>query len=463
MRMLSALTLSVLFALPAAAQDITESIADVNFEVEQQLFRGSNLEYRFPAGRSYGIVVAADVAADVEAELQGKSHLTWPNILTQSWEGQAGGGFMSVIMALDLSVEARLDGPIDLQIVEPDFTNNPISYSFWSDSTEWLHDAYFDTFLLSGGDPEFAIIEINQNTGALPALYWDPGLEYSLDLVVVDYSLVFDGAFQAVPDATVTLRGTEIVTSARSVTEADGTVELRAPNTNDGTARFTSVWKGTAPSTFDLVMGFDPEFRLVDNSDGTTNAGVNNTINEFFSGYSNVTVPIAMDGDNLVTSKNTPYDHDLPAIDTDRASMDFGQVLVGNESQLNLVIEDLGSIDLWGDVAVEGEGFSISRPDIDVDGNGEMALTVTFRPDVAGQADGELILTSNDPVNPTVAIPLSGRGFEQGDDTANPDTGNGGPGGEAGIRGCGCSSAPTGSLAWLGLIPAMGFVLRRRR
>jgi MYXO-CTERM domain-containing protein len=465
MNRLSFVSFAVLFAVPAMAQEITESVADVSFEAEQALFRGNTDNgFRFPADSAFAIVINADIQADAEGHLDAISHMTWPEALTQTWEGVPGGGELFVDAALTLAVEATLDGEVDLGFTTFDFSGNPIVYGIWSDTTTWSGSKFFDSLLLPGSPMASTSIEINDSAGSAAALQWDPGLEYVLDIPEIagfDYRIEFDGTFEVRPDAVFTITGVDVTTLGRSVATHDAEIIVPAPSTNDGTAEYESVWKGEASSRFDLIAGFFPNIRLVNDSDDSI-SGFSSTINGLLGSYTALTVPVGTDARDF-RSKNTAYTHDLPAIDTNQSSLDFGSILVDTESQLNLTVEDLGAIELWGDISIEGDGFSISRPDLEVDPEGEVMVTVTFRPGATGNFDGTLTLESNDPVNPVVAIPLSGNGFDETGDTGeNNDTGDG-PDGSAGIRGCGCSSAPGGSLAWLALIPAFGFVLRRRR
>ncbi len=479
MRRFSFVSLAVLFAVPAMAQETTESVADVSFEVEQTSFRGADDRVVYiPANTSFRIKVSVDVDADVAANMDGQSTLEWPEAMTQSWEGVAGGGEAEVDLSMSFDVGAEFAGLLDLGFTELDFRpaseggtgSGPIYYGFVQEEWAWFQSVFFDSFLLPGSPNPSVSIPFDRATDS-SLIIWDFDIG-SIDFQVLNtgYFVQLGGRLAVTPDSTLTLSGQNISTRGRQVTEHEGTVVVPAPNVNDGTATYESVWTGSLASNFAVVAGFLPEITVGTeydaNGDVVQATGVSSTAVDFLTTYigsiAEVPVPIATDIQQIV-SKQTPYTHDLPAIDTDQSSLDFGSILIDTESQLNLTVEDLGAIELWGDITIEGDGFSISRPDLEVDPEGEVMVTVTFRPGETGNFDGTLTMESNDPVNPVVAIPLSGNGFDETGDTGVVDDTGDGPDGEAGIRGCGCSSAPGGSLAWLALIPAFGFVLRRRR
>lgn len=467
MRAWSTVPVLLAVALPALAQQTTESVAEVEFVAEQILFRGTDFVYRFPQGQPIGIEVRADVDSDATGTLVGESHIEWPEALTQSWEGVAGGGELTVDVDLDISLSAVIDGVIDLGFYELDFTNNPIRYTGWSDEWVWSVTKFFDTFLLPGSPMQAVTIYVDETAGA-PVWNWIlPSNEVFLlyfSPTDCDYYLEFGGSVQVIPNSGVTLTGQKIITRGRAVETADGTVVIPAPNTNPGTARFDSLWQGEVESTFALQLDFEPDLVLwCEEADGT----------RIVSGASGLIQGIASSlGDNLFSwtlaedtrpfqSKNTPYDHDLPAIDLDRASLSFGAVIVGQQAQLNLVVEDLGEIDLLGAVAIEGDGFTVSRPDVDVPGGGEQTVTVTFSPDDVGDWEGELTFTTNDPVNPVVVVPLTGRGYLEGED---PDTDTDSDTTAPGKRGCGCDAGAAAPLAgWLILGLPLVALSRRRR
>ena len=108
-------------------------------------------------------------------------------------------------------------------------------------------------------------------------------------------------------------------------------------------------------------------------------------------------------------------------------TVDFGTVSVGTLGTQSLVITNAGAADLTVSVvALTGSEFSlggIATPKIISSGQ-TAALTLTFIPTAAGSASGSLAITSNDPANPTVNLPLTGNGTNTplGQLTANPAT-----------------------------------------
>jgi MYXO-CTERM domain-containing protein len=103
----------------------------------------------------------------------------------------------------------------------------------------------------------------------------------------------------------------------------------------------------------------------------------------------------------------------------------------------------------------------VSRPDVDVAGEDDLTVVVTFSPEEAGDFEGEIVFTTNDPTHPTVTVALEGVGVDEED--TDPDTDPDDTGDEDGRRGCGCavdSSAPVGAL---GMLPIALLIARRRR
>ncbi len=109
------------------------------------------------------------------------------------------------------------------------------------------------------------------------------------------------------------------------------------------------------------------------------------------------------------------------------ATVDFGTVSVGTQGTQSLVITNAGAADLTVSiVALTGSEFSLSgfATPKTISSGQTAALTLTFIPTAAGSASGNLVITSNDPANPTANLPLMGSGTNTplGQLTANPAT-----------------------------------------
>lgn len=454
--MLRWVTVPVLLAVAgvASAQDTTESVADVTFEAEQVLFRGTDFTISFPEltnpsdPPAVRLEFKADVAADSEMFMDAKSHLEWPEAMTQSWEGVPGGGEVTFDTQLDLTADVVVDTTIF-------GFNIQFNYNLWNarDNT-WNGLKFFDSLLLPGS-PSPSVTSFIDNTTAAPVWQLGEGmypLSFGSYRVELTYNLFVE------PDFSMTITGQKVSTRGRDITAHDGTVVVPAPSTNNGTARYESQWFGTVASRFGLDIDPQLDLALYNTSNGSL-IGDTDLVSNYLDG---VIQPwqIATD-ERPYQTKNTPYDHALPAIDVDPARLDFGDVLIGNEAQLNIVVEDLGTIDLVGEIEVDGDGFSVSRPDVDVAGEDDLTVVVTFSPEEAGDFEGEIVFTTNDPTHPTVTVALEGVGVDEED--TDPDTDPDDTGDEDGRRGCGCavdSSAPVGAL---GMLPIALLIARRRR
>ncbi len=94
-------------------------------------------------------------------------------------------------------------------------------------------------------------------------------------------------------------------------------------------------------------------------------------------------------------------------------TINFGTVSTELKATSNLVLTNSGSSNLTISLlTLTGADFTISglsTPQTLTPGRSAQAI-VTFSPTAAGSATGNLSITSNDPLNPTVSIPLTGSG-----------------------------------------------------
>ena len=102
-----------------------------------------------------------------------------------------------------------------------------------------------------------------------------------------------------------------------------------------------------------------------------------------------------------------------PQLSANPAAMNFGSVSTGLKATNNLVLTNTGATNLTVSlVALTGTDFTISgitTPAI-LSAGQSAQIAVTFSPTAAGSATGNLSITSNDPVNPTISVALSGTG-----------------------------------------------------
>ena len=102
-----------------------------------------------------------------------------------------------------------------------------------------------------------------------------------------------------------------------------------------------------------------------------------------------------------------------PQISLSSTSVQFGTVGLGSTSNLNVTISNTGNADLTiSVVSLTGAEFSVSgitTPKTITAGQ-SAPVTLTFKPIVGGAAAATLSITSNDAVNPTMNVALTGTG-----------------------------------------------------
>jgi hypothetical protein len=100
----------------------------------------------------------------------------------------------------------------------------------------------------------------------------------------------------------------------------------------------------------------------------------------------------------------------------------FGSVQVGNKQSLSETVTNTGGSTVTiSQVGITGTGFSLSgiTAPVTLTAGQSATLTVTFTPQSAANASGNITITST-ASNPTLAIPLSGTGTAPGSLSSNP-------------------------------------------
>ncbi len=122
------------------------------------------------------------------------------------------------------------------------------------------------------------------------------------------------------------------------------------------------------------------------------------------------------DPDETRSDMGAFYYHQHARIDIIPAALDFGELNLGLEAELTLLIRNRGAVDLSVEqmlIVPEDAPFTISAGDgqfILADGE-EHEVTIMFRPDDEDVADASLRIFSNDPDDPQLDVPLTGRGL----------------------------------------------------
>ena len=246
-------------------------------------------------------------------------------------------------------------------------------------------------------------------------------------------------------------------TNQNRVKETYETTLVGARDTNDGWTDFSSRWHGALTGTIGLRSTPRIEVKV-----GRTTIGP-------------LTFPLDLDifdDAKPLTSLWSDVVHDLPAARPASATLDFGQVVVGDSGSREFTLRNHGNVELSGVATVEGEGFIVPRTNLLLARNNnasptEQTFSIDFLPADVGNFSGSLILHTNDPIRPYITVPMVGVGVAPGDGGGNGgdpnDPGDGSLVTQDG-RGCGCSAvSPATGLGGLGLLGLLGLVARRRR
>ncbi|MDP8239313.1 MAG: choice-of-anchor D domain-containing protein [Candidatus Hatepunaea meridiana] len=120
--------------------------------------------------------------------------------------------------------------------------------------------------------------------------------------------------------------------------------------------------------------------------------------------------------DSPPTVEITGIGSPLPDIEIEPEALDFGDVIVEMSPELEFTIRNLGLEDLIiSDISALGEYFEVDFEDeLIIESDGGIDIPVTFSPGEAGEFEGVVNITSNDPDEGIVTIALSGTGIETG-------------------------------------------------
>lgn len=102
-----------------------------------------------------------------------------------------------------------------------------------------------------------------------------------------------------------------------------------------------------------------------------------------------------------------------PQISVSPNFLDFGDVALLSTATREITISNTGNGMLECVLTNGNAHFGISMPTVSVPENESQLITVTFTPDLIPTENDTIFITTNDPNNPLVKIPLSGQGVSQ--------------------------------------------------
>lgn len=140
----------------------------------------------------------------------------------------------------------------------------------------------------------------------------------------------------------------------------------------------------------------------------------NVTVNPTTSGNLTGTLTVQADGTPAaVISLSATALSSQAQMSVSPGNINFGTVSTGSKGISNLLITNSGASDLTVSMlAITGADFTLSgmtTPKTIAPGQ-SVPMALTFSPTAAGGVTGSLNITSNDPTNPTITIPMSGTG-----------------------------------------------------
>jgi hypothetical protein len=172
-----------------------------------------------------------------------------------------------------------------------------------------------------------------------------------------------------------------------------------------------NLTKMTVSDSHFSVTGMSMPMALATGQTGTFTVAVNPTATGALTG----TLTAQGDGGStpVVVNLSATGVSSQPQLSLSSPAINFGTVSIGSKTASNLVLTNSGTANLTISLlTLVGADFTISgitTPEILAAGQSAQAV-VTFSPAAAGSATGSLSITSNDPTNPTLSVPLSGDG-----------------------------------------------------
>lgn len=405
---------------------------DLFFEDTLDLFGFISVDTGYLPSQSSPISVRFHVtpSGGVVTEMEAVSWLEWPVAFKHALEGVPGEGFFGIDSSIDMAFDVHIN-------VASIYQN---SLSLWSEQIDIASTRRFDTLVLPGST-EFPLQVAVNNTGLIRPF------TYGFDVVPGVAGLELE--VQVYPEMTATMGGSRIETTLGGSTGAQtgegGFSLLDLPIGSPGQVLLQSRYFADLSTVFGIVI--------------VPSASLDTIIGDFelvaFDIPLNILSNQQIRGFDPVT-----YTHPLPALQPLDGTQDVGGVDVGQLGNLEIALTNLGLLGLEGTAHIEGgDGFSVFPNYFFATADRTDGVVVTFAPDAEGEQLATLVLTSNDPTNPILRVPLRGMGVDPFPDSP-PDPDRPGLSGEE-VSGCGCSASPGPSAVWL-LLP-LALVGRRRR
>jgi MYXO-CTERM domain-containing protein len=364
----------------------------------------------------------------VQTTLRGLSEVSWPPLGHRVSSEPGGSARMDVELAI--GAEVKLDLPGVFTGVVP----------LWTEGVALDAEAVFDGLLLPGHPTQSVELEVDD-----PALL--PDLEYALTVIsgvdlVVGVSLT--------PSASATVRGAAVVSEAGDellVQDRDALWSDMLPDPDrPGEIGLASRWLGEVDARLDLVI--EPEI------------SVDTPLGQFT--LARFPVPVTLV--ETLSPRESPAAyvvHPLPVLASIAPEQAFGTVELGGVANREIPLDNIGELLLEATLRVEGDpAFSVWPTTLAATPDGPTGFVITFAPTTPGAHQGSLVIETNDPTLPLLAVALSGA---TGSDPQG-ELGEG-DGGSSSLKTCGCGTSGSPAPVLGGWIAALlgPLALRRRR
>src|SRR5687768_15647437 len=130
----------------------------------------------------------------------------------------------------------------------------------------------------------------------------------------------------------------------------------------------------------------------------------------FEAGRIRLLVLLLLPASGCECGEGSPLSRVEPKLEVAPEVLAFGDVAIGATKRLSLTLRNPGTGDLTIDSVDAMSPFATALPGPVIAAGAEVTIEVAFSPSNDEAASGSLAILSNDPANPTVTVPLSGRG-----------------------------------------------------
>jgi uncharacterized protein (TIGR03382 family) len=379
-----------------------------------------------PSGSPLAVQFAIEAVGGADVTMDGEGALSWPEALTLEFTGDPGSG----IYVLDASLDA-------VTTVQVDLSEWGYYGEFEIDRRSLTMDGatFFDPFVLDGAPQDHVSVT---DTAAGTQL-----IDYSYDIFGGIASLEFSA--DMTPTFSAGFEGLQWTNNEGTITQEQEPLPLSFERAAafDVESVFTAAWN----ARFDLV--FTPTLQVCASFVGCIDVV-------------SFDIPVEIVSDTF--QQDFPaqtYTFPLPMLQPGIASGNFGTIEPGDVANLEVPLEDVGDLAVYGEASIEGTGeFTVYPNQFNALPGTTDGVVVTFAPMAEGEQTAQLVLTSNDPGLPDLTIPLVGNavapvtdnGDDVGDETDISED----------VSTCGCAS--TGPVfPGVGALAALALLVRRRR